>query len=101
MNQRAIRRSCRPIALPARRGFVRSILIASCLFLAAIPSSQAVIAPTPDTGTWGVSNGLVNAIVRIGDVIYMGGDFQFLVSPDGGTVIPVNRLAAIDANTGQ
>src|SRR5438876_1830848 len=52
----------------------------------------STISNTPDPDTWRVGNGLVFAIVRSGDVIYLSGDFQQLVSPDGNTTIPVSGL---------
>ncbi len=53
----------------------------------------------PDSGTYGV-NGRVNAIVRVGNVVFIGGTFTAAVAPNGSTVPRLN-LAAIDTTTGQ
>src|SRR5436853_462828 len=64
----------------------------------------ATIAQKPDTpavsGTaaWG-ANGRVWAIVRIGDVVYLGGNFTEAVRSDGMTR-PRNDLMAVNAVTG-
>ena len=60
----------------------------------------AAISDTPDSGVWGVEGGIVYAIVRHGSVVYIGGDFTSLVSPDGSTTRSANGLAALDASTG-
>ena len=64
-------------------------------------TAPCLISSTNDPGFWGVTNGLVHAVVRSGNVIYLGGDFHQLVSPGSRTGIDVNRLAALDANTGR
>jgi Domain of unknown function (DUF5122) beta-propeller len=46
------------------------------------------------------ANDRVSAIVRVGDRIYLGGRFTALTTKDGKSIAR-NRLAAIDANTGE
>ena len=53
-------------------------------------------APAP---TW-QTNGRVNAIVQVGDVVYLGGRFTE-VHDGNGTSLPRSRLAAIDLTTGE
>jgi hypothetical protein len=45
-------------------------------------------------------NGRVNALLRVGDRIYIGGDFTQLLGHNG-EIVPRQYLAAVDANTGQ
>ena len=42
----------------------------------------------------------VNAILRVGNVVYIGGDFTVLLGHNG-EVVARRNLAALDANTGQ
>jgi hypothetical protein len=49
--------------------------------------------------SWRVE-GTGNATVIVGDTVYVGGDFSTVRSPDGGTVVTRNNLAAFDLNTG-
>ena len=53
----------------------------------------------PDPGTYGV-NGRVSAIVRVGNIVFIGGTFTSAVAPNG-TTVPRHNLAAIDTTTGQ
>src|ERR1043166_2197392 len=72
------------------------------VLVAALTTVSAwAISNNPDPGIWGVEGGIVYAIVRSGDVVYLGGSFTSLVSPNGSTTLPADGLAAIDANTGQ
>ncbi len=83
----------------ARRGlglFVPVLLVAGLMVAAAGPAF-ATLPITPDD-TWG-ADGRVLTVLRVGDVIYLGGEFGSLV-PDNGTGVVRNHLAAIDANTG-
>src|SRR5512143_1158728 len=59
------------------------------LELTGLPSLNA---QTVDGNLW-VTNGTVNAIVRSGDIIYLGGHFTYVGPPTG-------YGAAIDINTG-
>jgi hypothetical protein len=81
------------------RALVISLVIATSLTALAQPA-LATVSTVPDV-TW-MTNGTVYAVVRLGDVIYLGGSFTELrAKPSGGAVIPVKNLAAIDARTGQ
>jgi uncharacterized repeat protein (TIGR01451 family) len=61
------------------------------------PAAHASVSTTPDV-TAG-ADGRVEAIVRSGNTIYIGGAFTHLLNPDG-TTVARNYLAAIDAYTG-
>jgi Domain of unknown function (DUF5122) beta-propeller len=63
-----------------------------------VAPSAFALGNLPDT-TWR-TNGPVRAMTRIGNTIYMGGNFTALVSPSG-QKITVSNFAAIDAQTGE
>ncbi len=79
------------------RSVITTLVIAAALGLSAIPAHAALSIDADDT--WG-TNGKVNAILRVGGTIYLGGDFTALQS-DADAVIARNHLAAIDASTGE
>ena len=54
---------------------------------------------TPTANTW-VTDGNVKAIVNANGITYIGGEFT-QVGPVGGSMQPRNRIAAIDATTGE
>jgi hypothetical protein len=71
--------------------------VAACLLLA----PAALGAPfnqSPDP-TW-QTNGRVRAIVYSGGTVYLGGEFTALEPAGGGSPVPRNHLAALDASTG-
>ena len=85
----------------ARRGVVGFTLIALLgAMLVWTPTANATIASSPKPATWG-TNGKVHSLVRDGNVLYVGGEFTAVVSPDGSQTQPRNGLAAIDLTTGQ
>ena len=71
--------------------------VALC-WLALVSPALADLPQAPDRSAQ--ANGRVSAVLRVGDTVYMGGSFTQLTNPDG-TTVARNRLAAIDANTGQ
>ncbi|HYF45161.1 MAG TPA: hypothetical protein VD926_03055, partial [Acidimicrobiales bacterium] len=81
-----------------------AVLVA--LLVAGTLSSVMATAPAPrvasntPSGAW-ATNGTVWDLVRIGDVVYLGGEFTALVSPDGTQTQPRSNLAAVSATTGQ
>ena len=79
-----------------RRWFL-TVLLAFAVVVIAAPSAFA-LSDHPDR-TWR-TNGPVRAMTRIGDTIYLGGQFTRLVSPSGRR-IAVSNLAAIDSQTGK
>ncbi len=87
--------------IPQRKLWPLAVLMA--LVLGATPA-YATIAQQPDypaasgTAAWG-TNGRVWTMVRIGDIIYMGGQFTEAVRSDGLTS-PVNNVMAVNAVTG-
>jgi hypothetical protein len=87
------------IAGPRRwvRGSVVAGLGLALIGYGAVPAA-ALVAEKPQT-TYS-TNGRVSAILRVGDRIYIAGSFTAVRSPDGGSVVARNRLAALDANTG-
>jgi hypothetical protein len=85
-----------------RRCFV--VLMVPALLLAAAAPALAAISPTPDhptlgTTSWG-TDGRVWAMVRIGDIIYLGGNFTQAVRGDGGATAPRSDLMAVNVVTG-
>lgn len=74
------------------------------LMLSTAPAASAAVSNTPDP-TW-MTNGIVYAIIRAGDRIYIGGRFNAVRScPPGqscgaGNTLKVNNVAALDATTG-
>lgn len=81
-----------------------ALVLATTLVMAAAglfvlpPPALADLSRVPDDTV--EANDRVSSIVRVGDRVYLGGSFTELKSPDGRTFAR-NRLAAIDANTGE
>jgi len=71
-----------------------STVAAGGLFMPASAAYQQ----SPDS-TW-VPNGTVYAMARVGNTIYLGGDFTNLKDPVTGLYVARARLAAVDATTG-
>src|SRR6476620_2737684 len=69
-----------------------------------VSDAQAAAVSDHAAGTWMV-NGPVRAIAKVGDTVWMGGQFTELrekpVGVGGGQVINVQNLAAISATTGK
>src|ERR1043166_2699997 len=65
------------------------------IFLLLIEAAQMEagvgLSSTCGGGTWGVDGGLVYSIVTAGDVVYVGGSFTQIVSPDGSIALPAQR----------
>jgi hypothetical protein len=72
--------------------------VALLLVLALAVPAVAEVDKTPDD-TW-TANGRVNAVVTVGDRIYLGGAFTEVSNRSGSQVVARNRLAAFDATTG-
>ncbi|MGH9015883.1 MAG: DUF7594 domain-containing protein, partial [Acidimicrobiia bacterium] len=76
-------------------------MVAAALVVAVlVPLAQGLPDDVPDE-TWG-ANGRVNAIVQVGNVVFLGGNFTE-VREDGGAgpgVLVRNYIAAFDATTG-
>jgi hypothetical protein len=53
------------------------------------PSTAAALSPDADAGTWG-AHGRVLAMVRSGNILYLGGRFDRVQSPDGKTRVAAN-----------
>jgi hypothetical protein len=90
----------RPTWRPRRLAFGLTVALA----IVSLPSpAQALVAQTPDQ-TW-QTNGPVWALAKVGNTIFVGGDFTELrersVEVSGGEVIAVNNFAALDATTGE
>jgi uncharacterized repeat protein (TIGR01451 family) len=62
-------------------------------------AASAALSATPDL-TWG-TNGKVNAILRVGNTIYLGGDFTALQDTVTDVTVPRAYIGAIDAITGE
>ena len=74
------------------------VLITASVLIAGISSASAALPVTPDT-TWG-TNGKVDAVLRVGNTIYLGGTFSSLQDPNSTATVAVTNLAGIDATTG-
>jgi hypothetical protein len=80
------------------------VLIAALTLLIGEAPALAAISGTPDhpsnfgTAAWG-TDGRVWAMVRIGDIVYIGGEFTQAVRTDGVT-LPRNDLMAVNVVTG-
>lgn len=89
-----------------RRALIACAVLLGLLWLPtpAAASLSGTLADQPDTSMW-QTDGMVRAIVQVGNVIYIGGRFSQLrekpVGIDGGAVVPVSNLAALDASTGK
>ncbi|HEX5556848.1 MAG TPA: DUF11 domain-containing protein [Gaiellales bacterium] len=81
----------------------RKLLVGAALGLAlAIAGASqagAALPVTPDL-TWG-TNGKVDAVLRVGSTIYLGGTFTELDDTQSTATAPASDLAGIDATTGQ
>lgn len=80
----------------ARRALVPVVALASLLLQAS--SAAATLAPAP-ASPWATSNGRVLAIVRVNNVVYVGGKFTQMIDANG-TVLARNHLAAVSAIDG-
>ncbi|MEO8475511.1 MAG: DUF11 domain-containing protein, partial [Actinomycetota bacterium] len=75
-------------------------LLAAILVVAALPQAASAALPLTPDPTWG-TDGKVNAILRVGNSIYLGGDFANLQDPVTDALTPRAFIGAIDAITGQ
>ena len=80
-----------------RRALALVLIVASVL-IAGISSAVAALPVIADT-TWG-TNGKVDAVLRVGNTIYVAGTFSSLQDPNSTATKPVTNLAGIDATTG-
>ncbi len=90
------------VSRPFRRCFM--VLLIPALLLAAASPALAAISATPDhptlgTTSWG-TDGRVWAMVRIGDIAYIGGQFTQAVRADGGATAARTDLMAVNVVTG-
>ncbi len=92
------------------KSFRRAVAAAAAIFTAAAgvtfsTSAQAITGdpgspetlPAAASSQWQTNNS-VWALAYSNHVLYAAGDFTQIVSPDGGTAIPMTRLAAFHAN---
>ncbi len=80
----------------ARRALVPVLAFASLLLQ--VSSAAATLAPAP-AAPWATANGRVLAIVRVNNVVYVGGKFTQMIDTNG-TVLARNHLAAVSAVDG-
>ena len=71
------------------------------LAAAGLGGAPAASLPVTTPGAAWSTDGTVWDMVRIGDTLYLGGEFSQVVSPDGAQRLPRANLAAISATTGQ
>jgi hypothetical protein len=76
-----------------------TFIVALALAALVSPTPADALSPDADAGTWG-AHGRVLAMVRAGNVLYLGGRFDRLQSPDGKIKVPAQNIAAIDLTTG-
>ena len=81
------------------RAVVTSSFALAVLVSIVFPTVAQAQVPTSPDSTWG-TDGRVEAIVRIGNTIFVGGAFANVVDPSGNSY-PRSNLAAIDAFTGE
>ena len=72
----------------------------AALLLGLLPFTASAALPLIPDLTWG-TNGKVNAILRVGNTIYLGGDFTALQDTVTDVTVPRAYLAGIDAITGE
>ena len=80
----------------ARRALVPVAALASLLLQAS--TAAATLSPAP-ASPWATANGRVLAIVRVNNVVYVGGKFTQMTDTNG-TVLARNHLAAVSAIDG-
>ena len=68
------------------------------MLFGAVSSAVAALPLTPDVA-WG-TDGKVDAVLRVGNTIYLAGTFSNLQDPNSAQTTPVTNLAGIDATTG-
>jgi uncharacterized repeat protein (TIGR01451 family) len=81
----------------ARSRLVSIFAFAVLASIVTAPAAHASVPTTPDITA--SADARVETIVRVGNTVYVGGEFTHLTDPDG-TSWPRNHLAAIDAFTG-
>ena len=77
--------------------FAFALPVSILVSIATAPAAHATVPTSPDITA--SADGRVETIVRLGNIIYLGGSFTHLIDPDG-TSWPRNYLGAIDAFTG-
>ena len=80
------------------RTLLLSVTALTILAVSAGSASALQLSRTPDP-TW-QANGRVLAILRVGTVVYLGGDFTQVMAHGGGKSAARSHLAAFNANTG-
>lgn len=81
------------------RRLVIAIAVSLGALAASAPASALVDDSSPSMG-WRPNGGITYAMARVGNMVVLGGSFTQMVSPTGSPVTR-NRLAAIDATTGE
>ena len=81
------------------RRFLTAILGVT-LLIGLVPTAASAALPVAPDLTWG-TNGKVNAILRVGTTVYLGGDFTALQDTVTDVTVPRASIGAIDAITGE
>jgi hypothetical protein len=81
--------------LSSRMALMAIVVVAAL----AAPSAAFALSQNADDGTW-QAGGKVFAIARVGNTLFIGGQFNKLLSPDGSQQRAAKGLAAIDMTSG-
>jgi hypothetical protein len=81
------------------RAMTAALFVAVSVATVGPTTASASITTVPDLGVWG-TNGRVWSILRVGNIVYLGGDFTMAVGP-AGRQVPRAHLAAINTTTGR
>jgi hypothetical protein len=68
---------------------------------ASVPDQTSIVSDNPVNNTPQVLNGHVDALVQVGDTVYVGGKFANVQETGSATVIPKVNLFAYSASTGE
>lgn len=88
-----------------RRSLLPALLLVVGLATAGLPgpdsaSAASIVDVSPVEGTPHVLDGRVSSVVRVGDLIFLGGDFSAARNQGSSVVMSRSGLLAFDANTG-
>lgn len=86
--------------MPVRRALRRGFAATTLAFAALLVVSSSAFAVQETVDTTGMTNGKVFSLARVGNTLYVGGQFTHVLNPDGTIAYRADNLAAFDASTG-